>query len=77
MMTAVRCRSGVFGGRDVGARRHMHAAGERWIQGRGEELRCGLFVVVVGGREVVFGSCFGCVLRNGWSGSGDLIHSLS
>jgi hypothetical protein len=42
----------------------MRPAGERWIQAREEEHHCGL-PAVVGGKEVVFGTCFGCALRNG------------
>jgi hypothetical protein len=63
LMTAVRCMSGVFGGRGAGALRRMRAAGERWIRGRGVGHQCDL-VVVMGVREVVFGPCFGCALRN-------------
>lgn len=74
-MVVVRCRSGgVFGSRGAGERRRMRFAGARWIQGR--EGARHLDLTVEGVRGEAFGSCSGCVLRNGWSGSG-LIRSLS
>lgn len=70
-----RCRSGVFGGRDVEARRRRRSVAVRWIQGREGEHHLVLLVVDV--RVEAFERCFDCVRRSGWSGFGSLLHSMN